>query len=176
MSQKIEIDKPKETSLLRNEIISLLIKVGLLVLAGFIFFTFMFGVYKVRDNAMSPAISFGDYVIYYRLDKRYKVQDSVMVRYEGEESVLRVIATAGDTVDITKDGLVINGALQQEYRIYESTQQFVEGIRFPITIGEGEIFVLGDARENATDSRIYGSIRVSDTLGKVIMTIRNRNI
>lgn len=38
------------------------------------------------------------------------------MNYQGKEQVRRVIATAGDVVDITEDGLTINGAPQQEHR------------------------------------------------------------
>ncbi len=77
-----------------------------------------------------------------------------------------MIATAGDVVDITEDGLTINGAPQQEHQIYEKTQRYDTGVDFPIKLQEGQIFVLGDSRENASDSRVYGAVDVKDTKGK----------
>ena len=70
----------------------------------------------------------------------------------------RVLAAAGDEVDITEEGLFINGSLQQEHDIYEETIRYVTGIEFPLMVGEGQVFVLGDGRENAIDSRVYGCI------------------
>jgi signal peptidase I len=52
----------------------------------------------------------------------------------------------------------------------------VDGIEYPITLAVGEVFVLGDARENATDSRVYGAVNEKDTLGTVIAVIRRRNL
>ena len=69
-------------------------------------------------------------------------------------------------MDITEDGLLVNGSPQQEPGIYEETKRYAEGMDFPVTLQDGEVFVLGDAREDATDSRVYGTVRVEDTLGK----------
>lgn len=85
-----------------------------------------------------------------------------------------MIATAGDVVDITEDGLTINGAPQQEHQIYEKTQRYDTGVDFPIKLREGQIFVLGDSRENASDSRVYGAVDVKDTKGKVMTIVRRR--
>jgi type IV secretory pathway protease TraF len=38
------------------------------------------------------------------------------------------------------------------------------------------VFVLGDAREGAADSRIYGPVNTEDTLGTVITVIRRRSL
>ena len=61
-------------------------------------------------------------------------------------------------------------------QIYQQTQRYAVGATFPLTVGEGQVFVLGDARENATDSRVYGAVEVKDTLGKVITILRRRDI
>ena len=73
-------------------------------------------------------------------------------------------------------GLLINGSLQQEQEIYQKTERYQEGGEFPLTVPEGQVFVLGDSRSGATDSRIYGSVEIEDTLGKVMTVIRRRSI
>ncbi len=165
----------KQPSLLQD-VLFLLLKIGIIALLFFGLFTFVYGIFSCREPGMEPAVKDGDMVIYYRLDKNYQISDTVAVEYQGETMVRRVVAAEGDKVDITEDGLIINGALQQEENIYEETLRYEEGIDFPITIQEGEVFLLGDARENATDSRIYGPVKVRDTLGKVMVIIRRRGI
>jgi signal peptidase I len=139
-------------------------------------FTFVYGLHRNTDADMNPAVKDGDLVIYYRPDKTYAAGDLLLLRCEGRTLVRRVVATAGDTVDVTENGLIINGALQQEFDIYEKTRRYEEGAELPVTLGEGRVFVLGDSREGATDSRIYGAVDTKDTLGTVIAVIRRRNI
>ena len=87
----------------------------------------------------------------------------------------RVVAVAGDTVDITADGLMINGAIVQEPHAAGETTQFAEGVTFPLTVPQGQVFVLGDNREHATDSRIFGCIDIADIDGRVMGLFRRRN-
>jgi signal peptidase I len=79
-------------------------------------------------------------------------------------------------VNVTENGLTINGAFQQELNIYEATRRYAEGAELPVTLGEAQVFVLGDSRSNATDSRIYGAVNTNDTLGTVIAVVRRRNL
>lgn len=84
----------------------------------------------------------------------------------GKNTTGRVVAVAGDTVDITKDGLKINGADQVSQDIYFDTTQFKDGVDFPITVGEGQVFILGDNRPQASDSRTFGCIDLNDVKRK----------
>ena len=95
---------------------------------------------------MRPAVKDGDLVIFYRLDKEYVASDVVILKQGGETQVRRVIAVEGDTVDINENGLMVNGAIQQETEIYGTTDRYAEGVAFPLTVGEGQVFLLGDGR------------------------------
>lgn len=170
-----KVNKSEQPTLL-HDIGYLMIKIIAIIGVFILLFTFLFGVNRTTDHSMSPAIKDGDLVVFYRMDKHYVANDLVMLNYDGEKQTRRVIAVAGDTVDISEEGLMINNSLQQEYEIYTKTQRFEGGIDFPITLKENEIFVLGDNRENALDSRMYGPIKVNDTLGKIITVIRRRNL
>lgn len=166
---------PQEPSLLRD-IMFLLAKVAAIVLAFTLVFTLMYGLHRNMEPGMKPAILDGDLLIFYRLDKTYVASDVVMLDYEGQRQARRVVAMAGDVVDINEDGFFVNGSLQQEPGIYEATRRYEGGVAFPLTVGEGQVFVLADARENGTDSRVYGPVEIQDTLGKVITVLRRRNI
>lgn len=168
-------EPPAQPSLLM-ELLFLLAKIAVIVLAFVLMFTFMFGLCRNHDASMVPAVKDGDLVMFYRLDKDYAAQDLLALEFERKKQVRRVIATAGDTVDITDEGLLVNGALQQESEIYSSTKRYEAGVEFPLTVGEGEVFVLGDSRGNAADSRIYGTVKNKDTLGKVMLILRWREV
>ncbi|MBU5584885.1 signal peptidase I, partial [Enterococcus sp. S181_ASV_20] len=67
--------------------------------------------------SMSPAVKAGDVLLYYRLNKNYVASDVLALEYEGEVQTRRVVAIEGDTVDITEEGVIINGNLQVETQI-----------------------------------------------------------
>ena len=160
-----------------KDLLFLLIKIAAIVLAVLLLFTFLFGITQYQDQSMAPAIKDGDLVLFYRHAKNeYQHQDAVVLKKGGQLQVRRVVAKAGDTVDITEGGLVVNGALQYEPDIYQKTERYQEGIDFPLTVPEGHVFLLGDGREGAMDSRIYGSVSTKDTMGKVMTIIRRRGV
>ena len=157
------------------ELLILLIKIAAIVAVFVAIFTFIFGIFRTGDASMHPAIRDGDLVIYYRYDKEYVAGDTIVVDYNGELQARRVVAIAGDTINFTGSGqLLINGSAQQERDIYEKTFRLDTDIEFPLTLGPGEVFVLGDGREHSTDGRVYGAVLVDDTLGKVTIVIRTR--
>jgi signal peptidase I len=160
-----------------KDLLFLALKIAVIVLVFIFLFTFVFGISRNPEPSMSPAIKDGDLVIYHRYTKSgYLPRDAIIVDVGGQKQIRRVIANAGDIVDITEEGLLINGALQQEQEIYQKTERYQEGIDFPLTVPDGHVFVLGDNREGATDSRIYGTVETSDTEGKVMTVIRRRSI
>lgn len=171
-----EPEARREETTLLQDILYLLLKILGIVVALLLIFTFLFGIFPYQDVAMKPSIKDGDLVLFYRLDKNYIATDTIVLEYQGNRQVRRVVAVAGDVVDISDDGLMINGAVQQEAGIYEDTVRYAEGIEFPVTVGKGQVFVLGDSRLTAADSRIYGPVEIKDTLGKVMTLIRRRDI
>ncbi len=90
--------------------------------------------------------------------------------------VKRVIATEGQVVDIdfstwtlTVDGEVVD----EPYRYLDPTRFLTADYSFPITVPEGEIFVLGDNRHNSADSRQseIGTIDVRCVVGKAVARV-----
>lgn len=159
---------------IKDDILFLILKMVIFFVLFAILFFFVFGVYRCSDNMMSPAVKDGDLAIYYRLQKEYQPSDVVVIEKDGETQVRRIIAKSGDCVEITADGLKINGYLQQETDIYKETLPYTEGISFPIIVGKEEYFVLGDNRDNAKDSRIYGTVKKSEIKGGMITMLRHR--
>jgi signal peptidase I len=160
-----------------KDLLFLLIKIAAIAAVVLAMFTFLFGIIRYADPSMDPAIKDDDLVLYYRhVRSGYHAHDPVVVEFEGHLQVRRVVAVAGDVVDITDSGLFINGSLQQEPQVHQPTERYENGVDFPLTVPEGQVFVLGDARLGATDSRIYGCVAIDDTLGKVMMVIRHRGI
>jgi len=154
----------------------LALKIVTIAAAFTLVFTVIYGFDRNTDPGMAPAIKDGDLVLVYKFASNYKAGDLVVVNYQGKQEVRRVVAVGGDIVNITADGLVVNGSLQDEPDITQPTRRYADGIDFPTRVGYQQVFVLGDARENATDSRVYGSVDEKDISGKVITMLRWRSL
>lgn len=83
--------------------------------------------------------------------------------------VKRVIAVAGDTIEIKKNGNVyINGVLLEEdyVNIDDPSYEYKE---LTVKLSDGELFVMGDHRNKSTDSREIGTVSEDSVLGKVLI-------
>lgn len=165
----------KQRSPLLADLLYLLRKLLLIAVVLASLYVFLFGLVRYQGTDMKPAIKDGDLVAYYRLDKSYQVGDLLAYGYKSKTYIGRVVASGGDVVDITDKGLLVNGSLQQENNIYTDTLLYEEGLSFPITVPKEHVFVLGDNREQALDSRVVGAIPSQKTYGKVVMLMRRRN-
>lgn len=86
-----------------------------------------------------------------------------------EMLVKRVIGIAGDVVDI-KDGFVyVNG--NKLIESYAKGSTYADKLQFPITVGNNQLFVLGDNREVSIDSRKFGLIDLNQLEGKAVFRI-----
>ena len=166
----------KKPNKLLLEILYLVIKIAVVVLLFALAFTFAFGIEKVEDNSMAPSFKGGDLALFSRFDDSFVSSDVVVIDYEGDAQLRRVVAVAGDTVEITSDGLVVNGALLQEQNVHTDTLLYEGGVTLPLTLKENEVFVLGDNRLESLDSRKYGPVDTSIIAGKAIFVGRTKNL
>lgn len=167
---------PRQQRPLSADIASLLFKVALFAASFVALFSFVFGAYRCGDISMSPNMKDGDMVLDYRLDKNFHLHDVVAFTYKDQRMAARVVALEGDVVDITADGLMVNGSIQQETGVYGVTTQVAGGVTFPLTVGRGQVFALGDNREQAIDSRTFGCVDVASSEGKVLAVLRTRGV
>ncbi len=158
-----------------EELIFLVAKILIAAVLCAVLFLFVFGIHRCGDNSMAPAVKHGDLAFYYRLQQDYRSSDVVVLEKDNQLQVRRIVAQAGDIVEIGEDGLRVNGYLQQESGIFTETLPYTEGISFPVTLGKDEYFVLGDNRLDAKDSRIYGAVRKEEIKGLLITLLRRRN-
>lgn len=139
-------------------------------------FLFFFRFIRICDISMYPGLGEGDLAIVCCTDKQYSPNDIVVYKYKNKYQVRRVVAIGGDTVDISDRGLLINGRLQNDSKTSGKTFVYKEGIRFPLTLKKREVFLMADCRDNTSDSRLYGAVRESNTLGRVEFIIRHNNL
>lgn len=147
------------------------------ILVVWLLFGVFFGVTTAPNDDMSPRIDGGDMLLYYRLDRDVQAQDVVVLNKNDTTYVSRVVAVGGDTVDITDNqSLVINGNHVVEDKIFYKTAKYHDYMSYPITLAEGECFVLDDKRQSGEDSRYFGTVKESEILGTVITVLRKNNL
>lgn len=129
------------------------------VLAVVLLFTFAVRLIGVDGHSMVPTLQDGDrlLVLNSMFCGGYEPGDIVVLRKESflpTPIVKRVIAAAGQVVDIdfTSGTVFVDGIPLQENYTSERTYT-AEGTVFPLTVPEGSVFVMGDNRNNSTDSR-----------------------
>ena len=156
-----------------------LLRLIILLLLLWVLFFKLIGVIRMPTGDMYPRIDAGDLVMFYRLDTQPSAQDVVALRrtvptLSGEQTmVLRVVAVAGDTVEVTETGfLKINGNVMDERNIFYPTPRYENYVEYPLTLEEGECFALADSRNGGTDSRFFGPVLNSEILGTVITIVR----
>ena len=160
-----------------EEIRSFFFKLIMMVLLLWILFGVLFGITPMWNNDMSPRISAGDLLLYYRLDENYRTNDVVVFEKDGTEYTGRIVGKGGESVEITEDAqLKVNGSSVIETDIFYSTPRYEEGIEYPVELAEDEYFILCDYRNGAKDSRYFGPVSRSEIKGKVITILRRSSL
>lgn len=83
--------------------------------------------------------------------------------------IKRIIAVAGDHIEIKDEKVYLNGEELEEVYLDEGVKTDLgsAGVYSDLIVPEGYVFVMGDNREHSTDSRYFGCIPVSKIEGKV---------
>lgn len=138
-------------------------------------FTFFIRSARVYGPSMNKTLATGDILIlqssFLHLERGDVVVIDGQIEY-GKPLVKRIIAMEGDTVDIDNEtGTVyVNGTALDEPYISSLTQTREGGTQFPLTVGPGKVFVMGDNRAVSKDSRSadVGLIDSRDVVGVVL--------
>ena len=124
-------------------------------------------VMRVGSDSMSPTFATGDLVLLDRTGGAVERMDVVAVDHPDTGTLLvkRAVALGGDQMAIEDGVLVVNGIPVCEPTIDPSR---LDGVWFgPVTVPPGELFLLGDERDSAIDSRHFGTVSAADVRGFV---------
>lgn len=142
----------------------------------FLAFHSIWGIGTVDGQSMYPTLHDGDRAVYYRLEKDLAKGDVVVLdRQEDGIFIKRVAAVAGDTVSIQDGRLYVNGRECVIRSAVGETTIPENGVEYPLRLGDKEVFVIGDNRENSEDSRHFGAVKAGEIKGKVLFYFGSMN-
>lgn len=84
--------------------------------------------------------------------------------------IKRVVATAGQTVEVKDGSLYVNNVKQNEPFVHDHNPGSMNPYG-PITVPKNDLFVMGDNRGDSEDSRIFGPIAKSTVIGQAFLRI-----
>ncbi len=132
--------------------------------------TYMVSVVRYHGDSMEPTLRGGQLLIINKIGG-VSEGDIVAFYYNNKVLVRRVICEGGNTISIDQQGKVsVNGTLLDEPYVEKMSIGQCD-LTFPYTVIRNHVFVMGDHREIAMDSRLkdIGVIPEDNIIGKVML-------
>lgn len=174
---KEENVEKKEASWLK-ELVSTGVYLLVVVALTFLFVQYVGQRTHVNGDSMNNTLENGDNLIVDKISYRFKEPerfDIIVFPYQYQENtyyIKRIIGLPGETVQIEDGTIYVDGEVLEESYGKETMRS--AGIASqPIELGEDEYFVLGDNRNNSSDSRdpSVGKIKGDDIVGRAFLRI-----
>jgi signal peptidase I len=136
---------------------------------------FGFQTYTFSSESMLPTIQPGDilFVSTFSYGSASPRRGDLIAFFppgdDGRRYVMRVLAEAGESIAITDGAVIINGRPVQEPYLSRELVTTTYAVQMETRIApQGHVFVLGDNRDQARDSRFFGPLPRSRIIGKVV--------
>ncbi|MDE6925506.1 MAG: signal peptidase I [Acetatifactor sp.] len=164
-----------------REMISTLLYLLIVLCATYVVIHYVGQRTEVQGASMESTLNDGDNLIVDKITYRFRDPqrfDIIVFPFQYEQDtyyIKRIIGLPGETVQIDLDGTIyINGEVLEENYGREIIKPENVGIAIePVVLGKDEYFVMGDNRNNSSDSRIevVGNIHRDDIVGRAWMRI-----
>ena len=90
--------------------------------------------------------------------------------------VKRILALENDSIKVEKGRVIVNNKeLKEPYVKRDNQVTPYSLIMQEVTVPSGKVFVLGDNRDNSSDSRKFGFIDVNNIIGKATHFLYGKN-
>lgn len=148
--------------------------VALMILAVLLInlFTHVFQIVNYNGIGMEPNLKGGQTLVILKTDK-VREGDIIAFYYNNQVLVRRVICEGGKQLEIDSDGKISVGGLPVDEPYVNNPTLGQCNLSFPYHVRTGTVFVMGDNRSAAMDSRLeeIGTIPTDRIIGKVILAV-----
>ena len=167
--------------------------IGIAILLALFIRTFVVQAFKIPSGSMLPTLLIGDHLLVNKFIygirvpfsgkiliplKDPKSGDIIVFKFPKDRSIdyiKRVVGVPGDEIEIKNKKLYLNGKPTNDPHAHFTNTAILPGSVSPkdnfgpVTVPEGKYFVMGDNRDNSSDSRFWGFVETNDVLGKAMI-------
>ncbi len=167
--------------------------IAIAILLALFIRTFVVQAFKIPSGSMLPTLMIGDHLLVNKFIygirvpfsgkvlvplKNPKSGDIIVFKFPKDRSIdyiKRVVGVPGDKIEVKDKKVYRNGKLAEDPFAHFTSTTILPGSVSPkdnfgpITVPEGKYFVMGDNRDNSSDSRFWGFVETNDVLGKAMI-------
>lgn len=176
--------KAKKERSRRRKLLEWPILIAVSLLAAFLVRTFVLQTFWIPSGSMEETLQIKDRVLVNKLSYRFGdigrgdvvvFERPPSLNVDEDDLIKRVIGIPGDKLQIKDGKVVVNGEPQNEEYIDPAcngvTQPTDRLGEKPVTVPDGDIFVMGDNRCQSYDSRFFGPIDEDLVVGRAMAVI-----